>query len=126
MSQVSEESLEVLGEKWSCRCGFIGDTAEEVWDHQEAEMWECEESDCSGRLDECDHCPEIATGDAQQEPLVSIHAVRTLFDDAIEHLEAMKCGEEDCEKCIGIDQALTAVRTRRDKLEEFTQNGDDR
>lgn len=84
MSQVSEESLEVLGEKWSCRCGFIGDTAEEVWEHQEDEMRECEESDCSGRMDECGHCPEIATGDAQREPLVSIHDVRERLEQRIQ------------------------------------------
>ena len=48
-------------------------------------MQECEESGCSGRQDACDHCPEIATGDAQQEPLVSIHDVRERLEQRIQN-----------------------------------------
>ena len=116
VSQVREESLEVLGEKWSCRCGFIGDTAEEVWEHQQDEMRECEESECSGRMDECDHCPEIATGDAQREPLVSIHDVRDRLKAVVE--SAHKAPVDDVGQKI-VEEVYELI----DELEEFTQNG---
>lgn len=145
--------LEVLDEKYSCRCGFIGETAEEVWEHQQEEMQDCVDSDCSGRMDECDHCPEIATGDAQREPLVSINAVvdqvktvgrgdhrsgiwygrcyNCMDVNASTHswFECKACGKENRHPAHPCDRDKTAVDVKgavsREKLSEaLTQKGD--
>jgi predicted transcriptional regulator/rubredoxin len=71
----SKAGMEPVKIRWECRCGYVGDT-EEVWEHQENEMRICEASGCSGRQGKCDHCPEIATGDALKEPVYRFSDVR--------------------------------------------------
>lgn len=121
--ETSEDSteLEIVDIQHRCRCGFTGKTAKEVWQHQEHEMRNCEESDCTGRPGECDHCPEIATGDAIEEPLVRLSDVQEAISRLKEKYSKQAEEANDRSRRLSLKEGVHALTFLE---EEFTQKGE--